>query len=107
MFDREAAIQDINERNRIRREARLPTLSVDDELRETEANARQQDFEEFWRTSPLRERVRAKIIARYRRCFGNPDWQPSGILSGYGLMVHARTREVVYRLWDRCHRPTT
>lgn len=54
MFSEEQAIADINERNRRRRDARIPLLSVESELRRLKKVADDAAFEEFYKTESPR-----------------------------------------------------
>jgi hypothetical protein len=40
------------------------------------------DFERLFRTSPLRPRVEAKLLGVARRMRKDPNWIPTGVLSG-------------------------
>jgi hypothetical protein len=101
MFNLREAKQQIERRNQIRREASLPPVSVSAELRKLYEHQRWVDFEHFLQTSPLRSRVEEKLLKRIRRQIKNPDWKPTGMLSGSGLFFHLRVRKVMARLWRR------
>jgi hypothetical protein len=75
-FDDARARAAIGERNRIREAAKLPALSVKEQLQRMKAAYDQNRFEEFMR-SPLREMVQQRLLDRMRR--------PEAIQSGYLL----------------------
>jgi hypothetical protein len=83
---------EIDRRNRLRAEVHLPSLSMAHELRRIYNAERQADFEAFINTSPLRKRVEAKLLARIRRQRHEPEWRPTGVLSGGGWAFSIRTR---------------
>src|ERR1700730_7888979 len=86
-------------RKRRRLEAQLPPISVGAELRKLYQLNRQNDFEEFFRTSPIRERLEEKLLARIRRLRGEPDWRPTGFLSGGGFAFYTHTRKIMRKIW--------
>ena len=71
MFDVEKARTEIEGRNRIRSEAQLPTVPVVTELRRLYELHRQNVFEEFFRTSPIRKRLEEKLWPGYEDCGEN------------------------------------
>ena len=93
MFNIGKARAEIEERNRVRAEAQLPLLSVPQELRKLCELQRQTEFEEFFRASPLRQRIEQKVLNRMRRLRGDSQWKPTW-LDG-GLLFYARTRRVM------------
>jgi hypothetical protein len=99
MFDIEKARTEIEARNRIRLEAQLPAVPVVTELRRLYQLHRQNDFEEFFRTSLIRKRLEGKLLARIRRLRGEPDWRPTGFLSGGGFAFYTRTRKIMRKIW--------
>jgi hypothetical protein len=70
MFNIGKARAEIEERNRVGAEAQLPLLSVPQELRKLYELQRQTGFEEFFRTSSLRQRIEQKVLNRMRRLRG-------------------------------------
>src|ERR1700730_2217565 len=98
MFAIEKARLEIEERNRIRAEAKLPLLAVANETRHLQ---RESEFEQFFRTSPLRKRVEQKLLNRMRRMRGDSRWQATGLLSGGGWAFYNRTRKIMRRIWQR------
>jgi hypothetical protein len=92
-------LQEIAERNSIRQEARLPLLSVPKELRRMKAAADAEKFRKFANTH--RKRVYEKMLARLRRRCGDPDWAPTGMLSGGGLWFGAQVDEQMRKLYRR------
>jgi hypothetical protein len=99
MLDIEKNRLEIEGRNRIRKEANLPPVSVAAELRSLYDVQRQAEFEEFFLTSPLRGQVERKLLNRARRLRDDPKWKPTGVLSGGGLAFYACTRNVMKRIW--------
>jgi hypothetical protein len=99
-FDEARAKATIGERNRTRETAKLPPLSVKQELQRMKAAYDQNRFEEFMR-SPLKEVVEQKLLARMRRRGGDPEWLPTGFLSGGGYLFHVRVRKIMKRLYRR------
>jgi hypothetical protein len=99
MFDLAQARHEIAERNRIRAEAKLPMVSVAAELRRRYEVHRQKEFEQFFLTSPLRQRVERKLLNRIRRLGNDPQWMPTGILSGGGWAFYAQIRMIMLRIW--------
>ena len=78
MFDIINARAEIEGRNRLRAEMRLPLLSMAHELRKLYNAEREAEFEAFFRTSPLRKRVEARLLARIRRLRQDPEWRSTG-----------------------------
>jgi hypothetical protein len=90
MLDIEKNRLEVQERNRTRVEAKLPPVSVASELRRLYEVQRQTEFEYFFLTTPLRKRVEQKLLNRARRLREDPNWKPSGVLSGGGLAFMLR-----------------
>jgi hypothetical protein len=74
MFNLEQSRAEIENRNEIRREANLPSVSIPGELRRLYQHRLQTDFEQFFQISPIRKRVEQKLLTRIRRMRGDPDW---------------------------------
>jgi hypothetical protein len=104
MFDIEKARNEIEARNRIRLEAQLPPVSIGAELRKLYELNRQNEFEHFFQTSPFRMRVEKKLLKVARRMRDDPQWVPTGVLSGGRLGFYLWTRKLMMRLWERQHR---
>jgi hypothetical protein len=98
MFDIAKARVEIEGRNRLRAEAHLLPLSMAHELRKLYNAEREAEFEAFFRTSPLRKRVEARLLARLRRLRQDPEWRPTGMLSGGGLAFGMCVRKVMGRV---------
>lgn len=96
MFDKIKACQEIEQRNRLRAEANLPLVSVAEELVRYEKVAAQKEYRDFL-SSPLRERVREKLLNRIRRRSKNPDWRPTSFMSAYAFNVTVGNR--MRRIW--------
>jgi hypothetical protein len=99
MFDIHQRRHDIEGRNRIRVEAKLPMVSVAAELRHLYKVHQQSEFEQFFQSSPIRQRVEQKLLNRIRRLQNDPRWMPTGVLSGGGFAFYARARKVMKRVW--------
>jgi hypothetical protein len=76
-------LREIAERNRIREEAGLPILSVPKELRRMKEAVDTEKFGNFGHAH--RERVYDKMLRQERRRRGDPNWTPTGMLSGGGM----------------------
>jgi hypothetical protein len=92
-------IRTIAERNRVRQEAGLPLLSIPRELRRTKHAADAEKFRNF--VEAHWGRVYEKMLARVRRQCGDPQWAPTGVLSGGGLWFGARVDEQLTKLYRR------
>jgi hypothetical protein len=99
MLDIGKARAEIEERNRIREEAQLPPIPVAAELRKLYQLHRKNEFEHFFQTSPLRTRVERKLLQVARRMRNDPDWIPTGVLSGGRLGFYIWTRKLIKRIW--------
>jgi hypothetical protein len=97
-FDDGSARAEVLDRNRIREAAKLPALSVEEQLQRMKAAYDKNRFEEFMR-SPLKQVVEQKLLARMRRRGGNPEWRPSGFLTGGGYLFYLRVRKVMKRVY--------
>jgi hypothetical protein len=76
-----------------------PAATLDgSELRKLYKAEREREFEEFFRTSPLRKQVEARLLAWHWRLGRDPEWKPTGMLSSGGLAFGACTREVMGRV---------
>lgn len=93
-------IAQIDERNRLRIEAGLPLLSVASEVRKIYEARRAQDFERFVETSPLRKQIEDEILARERLARHDPDWKPTGMLSGGGWAFYLEVRSRLRRYYS-------
>jgi hypothetical protein len=104
MFGIEKAHAGIEERNRIRQEAQLPRIPVAAELCRLHELHRANEFDEFFHTSPIRKRVEEKLLAVARRMRNDPDWLPSGVLSGGRLGFYVWTRRCGFGGGSTVHR---
>jgi hypothetical protein len=100
MFDEKRAIAEIEERNLLRGEAQLPPLSLNDEIRRLRRAHHKKQFENF-SMGPMGEIVESRLLAKMRRKLGDPQWRPTGFLSGGGLAFNIRVGKVMKRLY-RC-----
>jgi hypothetical protein len=103
-FDMVKCGKDIEQRNWLRAEAFLPPLSMARELRKLYTAKHKAALETFFNASPLLKRVEAKLLARERRQRREPEWKPTGMLSGGGLGFSLHTRKVMRRIWRRTRR---
>jgi hypothetical protein len=101
VFDAAIARDDIRRRNQLRTDARLPALDVETELMRLERVDRENRYWNWCQSSPLRERVRGKMLARVRRRIKNPEWVPTGFLSGGGYAFSTAVNRQMARLWRR------
>jgi hypothetical protein len=92
-------LREIAERNRIRQEAGLPLLSVAKQLRRMKEATDTEKFRMF--ADAHRKRVYDKMLARVRRRCGDPNWAPTGMLSGGGLRFGAQVDEQMRKLYRR------
>jgi hypothetical protein len=92
-------LREIAERNRVRQEARLPVLSVPGELRRMKKTADAEKFRTF--AEAHRKSIYQKMLARVRRQCDDPQWAPTGMLSGGGLWFGARVDEKLTKLYCR------
>jgi hypothetical protein len=90
-------LQEIAERNRVRQEAGLPLLSVPKELRRIKEVADAEKFRNF--VEEHRKNIYQKMLARVRRQYGDPEWAPTGMLSGGGLWFGAQVDEQLTKLY--------
>lgn len=90
-------ITEIKERNRLRREAGLPLLSVAEEVRKVFEAQRARGFERFVETSPLRKQIEDELLARQRLARHDPEWKPTGMLSGGGWAFYLEVRRLLRR----------
>jgi hypothetical protein len=92
-------LREIAERNRIREEAGLPTLSVPKELRRMKEAADTEKFRKF--ADAHRKRVYNNMLARTRRRGGDPNWAPTGMLSGGGMLFNIQIERQARKLYRR------
>lgn len=93
MIDREAAILEIEERNRLRAATLLPLLEVKKALREAEVCANEVERREFLEenTSQLRT-IAAGLLQAERQRRGNINWKPNGFFGNFLLYRRAEER---------------
>ena len=95
IFDKISTGREIDDRNLLRAGAKLPPVSVEEEL------SRMELFYAFLHDSPIRKRVEQKLLNRIRRRLKNPDWRPTGVLSGGGYAFYVAVNNRMRRIW-RC-----
>jgi hypothetical protein len=86
-------IEEIAARNRIRKEAGLPLLSVPRELRKIRNAEVEAEFERF--SGQHRQAVWDEVLAATREARREPNWRPNGLMEGlaYQLRVSRILRE--------------
>lgn len=104
MFDEDKARKELEARQELRREAKLPLIDIEAEL----AILREQkqdleyvcDFIDWKNSNPeLVQTIKYEVLNELRREWNKPaDWVPSGTLSGgelwYGLQIQTRLQQV-------------
>jgi hypothetical protein len=81
-------IEEITARNIIRAEARLPLLSVPQELRRMKMVADAMAFEDF--ADRHRQAIWEEVLAPVREARGEPNWRPTRLLEGYAFQAQVR-----------------
>ena len=99
-FDKQAARAEIEKRNLIRAEARLPLLSIFGEMEKLKRIFNEARWQAFLH-SPLRIRVYEKMLVRERRRRGNPAFTPTSMLSGGGWSFSIRVERRMEKLYRR------
>lgn len=99
----------IEARNRLRIEARLPSLAVEAEIAKEVAQHKQDrrnaDYAEWQKENAIRiERAGRLLLALARKARNDPTWKPSGVLSGSGMWCHLLFNHLEYRLYQRSRR---
>jgi hypothetical protein len=92
-------LREIAGRNRIRQDAGLPLLSVAKELRRMKEAADTEKFRKF--ADAHRKRLYDKMLARARRRCGDPNWTPTGMLSGGGIWFNIQVERQARKLYGR------
>ena len=92
-------VREIAKRNRIRKEAGLPPLSVPQELRRMKEAADTEKFRKF--ADAHRKSVHDEMLSEVRRRCGDSAWTPTGVFSGGGLWFAAQVDEEIRRLYRR------
>ncbi len=80
-------LAEIARRNLLRQESGLPLLSISKELRRIKTAEASATFAKF--CDAFREPVKEKVLARFRRRCGDPNWVPNGMLSGTAFEYEA------------------
>ena len=78
-------LEEIAERNRIRQDARLPLLSIAEELRRMKEADDAAEFQAF--AAIHREAAWDEVLASVRQARGEPDWRPRGWMEGLGYQA--------------------
>src|SRR3954452_9396898 len=79
---------EVASRNALRRQSGLPPLDLQHEI-DRYHDVQQHCAFQQWMESPLRHRAEQKLMLRMRRRFNDPQWKPTGVLSGGGWAFHA------------------
>ena len=93
-------VDEIRSRNELRTQFGLPPVELERELNRVHRVRECREFER-WMQSPLRYRVQQKLLQRIRRRINNPNWTPTGFLSGGGVGFHAELVKQMRRLRAR------
>ena len=94
---------EVESRNRLRKEAGLPPVELQQELDRIDQARERRSFEQLMQ-SPLRHRVEQKLLLRLRRRLNNPTWTPTGVLSGGGWAFQVALVKHMRRLVERLTR---
>src|SRR5947208_2179031 len=94
------ALADVKNRNKFRKQFGLPPIGLQQELNRIHQARERRKFEK-WMQSPLRYRVEQKLLLRIRRRLNNPNWQPTGFLSGGGWAFHVVLVKQIQKLRAR------
>jgi hypothetical protein len=94
-------IEEITARNRIRKEACLPLLSIPKELRRMKEAADTAEFEAF--ADANRGAVWDEVLATKRKARGEPNWHPSGWMEGTAFSVRSQQNSstTIPKVWQR------
>ena len=90
----------VADRNRLRKQSGLPLVELQQELGRIRQVRERRTFDQ-WMRSPLRDRVAQKLLLRIRRHRNDPNWKPTGMLSGGGWAFHAALVKQMRRLAAR------
>jgi hypothetical protein len=97
------ALADVKSRNNFRRQFGLSPIELQKELDRIHQARERRTFKR-WLQSPLRYRVEQKLLRRVRRRLNNPNWEPTGILSGGGWAFHIELLKQMRKLRERLDR---
>jgi len=87
-------------RNALRRQSGLPLVELQHEIDRYHDVQHHRAFQQCMR-SPLRLRAEQKLLLRMRRRFNDPQWKPTGVLSGGGWAFHAVLVKHMHKLIGR------
>jgi hypothetical protein len=93
-------VDEIRSQNKLLTQFGLPPVELKRELDRINEFRERQEFER-WLHSPLRYRVQQKLLQRIRRRIKNPNWTPTGVLSGSGLAFHVALKKQMQKLRAR------
>jgi hypothetical protein len=105
-FDEWATRRVIRHYNLLRLQAGLSPIAMEEEIeriRVAKSKAKI-EFLDFVYHSPLQQRVREKLLNRIRHRLKNPEWRPSGVLSGGGYAFYVAVNNRLRRIWRWRHR---
>ncbi len=103
-FDEDEARRVIRQYNLLRVKSHLPPISPQDEIdrmREAIEREAQERHDFIYTLHPLRRRMHEKLLAHQRRVRCDPDWRPTGVLSGGGMAFWYYVNSRMKRLY-RC-----
>jgi len=93
-------VDEVRSRNELRTQFGLPPVELERELNRVHRVRECREIER-WMQSALRYRVQQKLLQRIRRRINNPNWTPTGFLSGGGFAFHVALVNQMRRLRAR------
>jgi hypothetical protein len=100
-FEMAAIIADIQRRNRLRSEAKLPRLDLATEINRALRRREAERYSAFCREWD--ERVKAKALEKIRRWKNDPAWKPISLFQG-GIELEIVSGRLMDRLYRRFRR---
>src|ERR1700682_3365957 len=97
------ALAEVKRRNRFRAQFGLHPVDPEQELDRLHQIRERRELEQSMQ-SPLRYRAEHKLLLRVRRRSNNPNWEPTGMLSGGGLAFHVALAKQIQKLRGRLAR---
>jgi hypothetical protein len=95
MFDVAKATQEIHERNRLRKEAHLPLLSVTAELKRLKRIESEAELAKFVEaSSELYSLLWTRAVERLRRNHFGPDYLPDGWIAKMSINGYVRSQRM-------------
>jgi hypothetical protein len=99
MRNHEEITREVESRNDFRAEVGLPLVSVPNEVEKIYKAELWQDFLDWCKTYPLRDKIAEEVLQAARKERGDPAWVPRGVLSGGGLGYGHRVQERMRQIW--------